>query len=77
MSTMTQELQDAYNEWLLMYGFRVVPRDEIHAAGTLLESKHTSYKDWTRCLHFYYSINSYQLRTLEDIEIYDKQQNNS
>ena len=36
-----------------------------------------SYKDWERCVIYTADTTSYRLRTLDEIEIYDKNINNS
>ena len=78
MPIMTPELQAAYNEWLLKFGFREVLGAEMRADKTMLDtSEITNYKDWQRCIEYDFIQRSYQLRTLAEIEIYDEKQNNS
>ena len=77
MTKMTPKLQEAYNEWLLRFGFREVPDNNVIEAKTILDNITISYKDWERCLIYTEDTASYRLRTLKEIEIYDKNINNS
>ena len=77
MPAMTPKLQEAYNEWLLKFGFREVPDNTVIEAKTILDNITISYKDWERCLIYTEDTASYRLRTLKEIEIYDKNINNS
>ena len=73
MPTMTPELQEAYNEWLLKFGFREVPLAGVRADKPMLDnSEITNYKDWQRCVIYNDNKGIYKLRTLDEIEIYDK-----
>ena len=77
MPTMTPELQAAYNEWLLKFGFREVDADTVTEANMILDNNTISFKDWHRCVIYTPETTSYRLRTLEEIETYDKNINNS
>ena len=77
MTKMAPKLQEAYNEWLLRFGFREVPDNTVIEAKTILDNITISYKDWERCLIYTEDTASYRLRTLKEIEIYDKNINNS
>ena len=70
MIKMTPELQEAYNEWLLKFGFREVPYLTFTDANMMLDAIEISFKDWKRCI--IYNMSGYKLRTLDEIEIYDK-----
>lgn len=65
---MNEELQTAYNEWLLMFGFRVILINDIHAAGfmfqkiSLYHAKMVIRKD----PHRYEDI-TYKLKTPEEL----------
>ena len=72
MTKMTPKLQEAYNEWLLRFGFREVPDNTVIEAKTILDNITISYKDCERCLIYTEDTASYRLRTLKEIEIYDK-----
>ena len=72
MTKMTPKLQEAYNEWLLRFGFREVDDNTVIEANTLLDNIKISYEDWYRCLIYTAETTSYKLRTLAEIEIYDK-----
>ena len=75
---MTPKLQEAYNEWLLKFGYREVPLAGVRADKPMLNnSEITHYKDWQRCVIYTPETTSYRLRTLDEIEIYDKNVNNS
>lgn len=75
---MTPELQEAYNEWLLKFGFREVPLSVMRAAKTMLENnERIYYEDWQRCVICIMNPHRCRLRTLDEIEIYDKNINNS
>ena len=77
MPTMTPKLQEAYNEWLLKFGFREVPYLTFTDANMMLDAIEISFKDWKRCVIYTEGTTSYRLRTLDEIEIYDKNINNS
>ena len=77
MPEMTPELQEAYNEWLLKFWFMEVDDNTVLEANTILDNNTISYKDWYRCVIYTPETTSYRLRTLEEIEIYDKNINNS
>ena len=77
MPTMTPKLQEAYNEWLLKFGYREVDDNTVIEAKTILDNITISYKDWGRCVIYTEGTTSYRLRTLDEIEIYDKNINNS
>ena len=72
MPTMTPELQAAYNEWLLKFGFREVPDNTVIEADMILYSPKTPYEDWGRCVFYTAATASWRLRTLEEIDIYDE-----
>ena len=77
MTKMTPKLQEAYNEWLLKFGYRDVDDCAVAEANTILDNITISYKDWGRCVIYTEGTTSYRLRTLKEIEIYDKNINNS
>ena len=78
MPAMTPKLQEAYNEWLLKFGYREVPLAGVRADKPMLNnSEITHYKDWQRCVIYNDNKRIYKLRTLDEIEIYDKNINNS
>ena len=77
MPAMTPKLQEAYNEWLLKFGFREVSCMTVTDANMLLYNDTISFKDWCRCVIYTPETTSYRLRTLDEIEIYDKNINNS
>ena len=72
MPAMTPKLQEAYNEWLLKFGYREVPLAGVIEAKTILDNITISYKDWERCVIYNDNKRIYKLRTLDEIEIYDK-----
>ena len=73
MPEMTPKLQEAYNEWLLRFGFREVDDNTVRADKPMLNnSEITNYKDWQRCIIYTEGTTSYRLRTLDEIETYDK-----
>ena len=74
---MTPKLQEAYNKWLIKFGFREVPANTVIETYMMLDNITISYKDWERCVIYTADTTSYRLRTLDDIEIYDKNINNS
>ena len=77
MPTMTPKLQEAYNKWLIKFGFREVPANTVIETYMMLDNITISYKDWERCVIYTADTTSYRLRTLDEIEIYDKNINNS
>ena len=77
MPTMTPKLQEAYNEWLLKFGFREVDDNTVIEDNMILDNITISHKDWERCVIYTPETTSYRLRTLDEIEIYDKNINNS
>ena len=73
MPAMTPKLQEAYNEWLLKFGYREVPLAGVRADKLMLNnSEITNYKDWQRCVIYNDNKRIFKLRTLDEIEIYDK-----
>ena len=62
---MTEELQDAYNEWLLKYGFRWVGISVLQVDLPLFWSS-ISYGDTNKYVR--YSMRKYQLKTSEEIQ---------
>ena len=78
MTKMTPKLQEAYNEWLLKFGFRKVPLAGVSADKPMLNNNEiTNYEDWKRCVIYTPETTSCRLRTLDEIETYDKNINNS
>ena len=73
MPKITPELQEAYNEWLLRWGYREVTIAELHMDKPMLNnSAKTYYKDWQRCVVYNEDKRVFRLRTIEAIEIYDE-----
>mgnify|MGYP003435682454 FL=1 len=67
---MTEELQTAYNEWLLKYGFREVPIDRarIDKVYYMINVLHTyTPNDLLKRLHIPSKI-TYQLKTPEELQ---------
>ena len=62
---MTEELQDAYNEWLLKYGFRWVDISVLKVDLPLFWSS-ISYGAMNKYVR--YSIRKYQLKTSEELK---------
>jgi hypothetical protein len=73
MPAMTPELQEAYNEWLLKFGYRVVKLLEIeHEKLNWLKLELWRGNVVIRTESIEYDHITYQLKTLDEIEIYDK-----
>ena len=77
MTKMTPKLQEAYNKWLIKFGFREVPANTVIETHMMLDGYTIAFKDWERCVIYTPETTSYRLRTLDEIEIYDKNINNS
>ncbi len=66
LTKMTPKLQEAYNEWLLLFGYREAGFDEIQNAHPILDAP-GNYKWFSKCIKTNEADITWQLKTIEEL----------